>query len=145
MICPRCHAESEGNLSLCPECGLKLMRSISGVMKTSAVMIAAGREHGFYRSVQEVPEPLRTQLIASTSSPDAGTILIADRAGKEQLTQVIARREAQRAGHTEAPEPIVETVPAPRELFGFSWITWAGLLLVLAIICVIAAAFGLRW
>jgi hypothetical protein len=132
--------------SLCPECGLRLLRSVSGVMKTSAVMIATSEDHGFYRSVQDVPEPLRTQLIATTSSPNAGTILIADRAGKEQLTQVIARREAQRAENaaetSKAVEPVVE---APRELLGFSWITWTGFLLLLAIAFVIAAAFGLRW
>jgi hypothetical protein len=62
-------------------------------MKTSAVMIAAAGERGFYRSVQEVPEPLRTQLIRTTSSANSGTIVIADRAGKEQITQIAGRRE----------------------------------------------------
>jgi hypothetical protein len=124
------------------------LRSISGVMKTSAVLIAAGDDHGFYRSVQDVPEPLRTQLIATTSSPDAGTILIADRAGKEQLNQVMARREAQRAAGAavpEVPQPVEIVAEPPRQILGFSWITWTGILLVLAIAFVIAAAFGLRW
>src|SRR5580704_18146441 len=93
MTCPRCHTQSDETFSLCPECGLQLLRSISGVMKTSTVMVAAGGEHGFYRSVREVPEPLRAQLIASTRSSNSGTILIADRAGREQLTQIIARRD----------------------------------------------------
>lgn len=145
MTCPRCHSESDGEFSLCPECGLRLLRNVSGVMKTSAVMIATGRDNGFYRSVQDVPEPLRTQLIAITTSPNAGTILIADRAGKEQLTQVIARREAQRAENA-AERSVVEAGEEERwELFGLSWITWTGILLVLAIAFVIAAAFGLRW
>ncbi|MDE3198045.1 MAG: zf-TFIIB domain-containing protein [Acidobacteriota bacterium] len=92
MTCPRCHAEFETRADVCPECGLKLLRNVSGVMKTSAVMIAAAGERGFYRSVQEVPEPLRTQLIETTSSPNSGTIVIADRAGKDQISSVAGRR-----------------------------------------------------
>lgn len=68
------------------------MRNISGVIRTSAVLISAGKKGGVYRSVQEVPEPLRTQLILTTASQNSGTIVIADRAGKEQLTKVLAQR-----------------------------------------------------
>lgn len=93
MICPRCDTEFEGPRSVCPECGVRLARNISGVIRTSAVLISAGREGGVYRSVQEVPEPLRTQLILTTASQNSGTIVIADRAGKEQLTKVLAHRQ----------------------------------------------------
>src|SRR6202034_4618564 len=85
------------------ECGVRLLHNISGVMKTSAVMISARGERGFYRSVQDVPEPLRTQLIETTTSSNSGIIVIADRAGKEQLTQVMARREASRDAAEAAP------------------------------------------
>src|SRR6202163_1287175 len=94
MTCPKCHFEFDSAAALCPQCGIRLLRNVSGVMKTSAVMIAAGAERGFYRSVQDVPEPLRTQLLEITTSSNSGTIVIADRAGKEQLTQVLARRES---------------------------------------------------
>ena len=70
------------------------LNNISGVLKTTAVMISAGGEESFYQSVQDVPEPLRRQLIESTASENSGTIVIADRAGKEQLTQVLGRRES---------------------------------------------------
>src|SRR4030081_3133673 len=96
MTCPKCHFEFENPGSACPQCGVRLLRNVSGVMKTSTVMIAVGAGHGFYRSVQDVPEPLRTQLLEITASPNSGTIVIADRAGKEQLTQVMARRELSR-------------------------------------------------
>src|ERR1022692_4277275 len=94
MTCPRCQSEFAEADSVCPECGIRLLRNVSGVMKTSAVMISARGEQGFYRSVQDVPEPLRTQLLETTTSSNSGVIVIADRAGKEQLTQVLARREA---------------------------------------------------
>src|SRR5580658_1076828 len=103
MTCPRCHSEFETADSVCPECGVRLLRNVSGVMKTSAVMIAAQGERGFYRSVQDVPEPLRTQLIETTTSSNSGIIVIADRAGKEQLTQVMARREASREATEATP------------------------------------------
>jgi len=121
MTCPRCHADFETRSSSCPECGVRLVRNVSGVMKTSAVMIAVAGEQGFYRSVQEVPEPLRSQLIETTSSANSGTIVIADRAGKDQITQVMGRREQ---GST--PEPRVR--PGPNRL----WLLVIGALLILA-------------
>jgi hypothetical protein len=110
-------------------------------MKTSAVMIAAGTERGFYRSVQDVPEPLRTQLLEITASPNSGTIVIADRAGKEQLTQVMARRESNREP---GPEP-APGAPAKPPVARLPWLAWAGLLLVLVLAAVIWAIFQLHW
>ncbi len=69
MTCPKCHSEFDGRAGMCPECGVSLLRNVSGVMKTSAVMISAGGERGFYRSVQDVPEPLRKQLLETTTQP----------------------------------------------------------------------------
>lgn len=118
------------------------MRNVSGVMKTSAVMIASGDEHGFYRSVQDVPEPLRTQLIEITNGSNSGTIVIADRAGKEQITRVIARRDR-------APERTAKPAGTGRAA-GFNplhlpWIAWAGALLVLAAAGIITAVFVTHW
>ena len=93
MTCPKCHSELDSR------------RRVPGVRRPPDAKCfrrdedvgrddCGARRRGFYRSVQEVPEPLRTQLIETTTSPNSGTIVIADRAGKEQLTQVMARREA---------------------------------------------------
>jgi hypothetical protein len=150
MICPHCHAEFEPSPAACPQCGVRLLRSVSGIIKTSAVMIAARGEQGFYHSVQDVPEPLRTQLIETTGSPDAGTIVIADRAGKEQITQVMARREA-RANASGAAA--TESVPARRRglrqlgaaYLRKNWLAWAGFVLVLALAGIVSVLFGLRW
>jgi len=143
MTCPRCHSEFDGTLNVCPECGLRLVRNVSGVMKTSAVMIAARGAHGFYRSVQDVPEPLRTQLIETTTSSNSGTIVIADRAGKEQLTQVLARRENNRDEISPAAtEAAAEASPArPLRL---PWLAWGGFVFILLLAAVIYALFQYR-
>jgi len=97
MICPHCQFELETPAPHCPECGIRIVRKVSGIVKTSTVMIAAGDESNFYRSVQDVPESLRRRLIETTNSENSGMIVIADRAGKEQWTEIVAHREAQQA------------------------------------------------
>lgn len=150
MTCPRCHSEFETRGSSCPECGVTLLRNVSGVMKTSAVMIAARGERGFYNSVKDVPEPLRTQLLETTASRNSGTIVIADRAGKEQLTQAMARREAARDGSPRPPmEDAAPEIPdpgrLPRRLSRPQWLAWAGVVLVLLLAAVVSAFFYLHW
>jgi hypothetical protein len=123
------------------------VRNVSGVVKTSAVMIAAQGEHGFYRSVQDVPEPLRTQLIETTTSPNSGTIVIADRAGKEQLTQVMARR----AGHREElpASGIAANKEGAQEVrlrsLRLPWLAWGGFAFVLLLAALIYGLFQYRW
>jgi len=145
MTCPRCHAEMPETESVCPECQIRLVRNVSGVMKTSAVMIAAGTERGFYRSVQEVPEPLRTQLIETTSSPNSGIIIIADKAGKEQLSQVLARREGTAIPANVAAAPAPEQEEPPPAANRISWLAWSGFLLVLVLCVVVFALFQMHW
>jgi hypothetical protein len=92
--------------------------------------------------VQDVPEPLRTQLIETTTSPNSGTIVIADRAGKEQLTQVMARRES---GREEIAQPaIVPAEAAPAHTIRVPWLAWGGFVLVLLVAAVIYALFQSR-
>jgi hypothetical protein len=113
-------------------------------MKTSAVLIAAGGERGFYRSVQEVPEPLRTQLIETTTSQNSGIIVIADKAGKEQLTQVLARREAAAGSMEPEAVEVVEAEPVPPAL-RVPWLAWAGFLAVLVLSAIVFALFEMKW
>jgi hypothetical protein len=148
MTCPRCFAEFEPGPGACPECGVQLLRNLSGMLKTSAVMISIEGEQGFYRSVQDVPEPLRQQLLRVTASENSGTIVIADRAGKEQLTQVVARRESARGEAVAVPagtlQPAATRMPVWSRL-RFSWIAWAGVFLLLGSAGVIAAVFTIHW
>lgn len=152
MTCPKCFAEFELGARSCPECGVQLVRNVSGVMKTSSVMIAAGNEQTFYRSVQDVPEPLRSQLIESTHSANSGTIVIADRAGKDQITQIIARRENAKERQPEKETEVISTLPElPWHSFlataflGVKVVVWAGFLLFLAAVAVIASVFLIHW
>ena len=143
MICPHCEFEFDTPADHCPECGIRIVRKISGIVKTSTVMIATGNQSTFYRSVQDVPEPLRRQLIETTNSENSGMIVIADRAGKEQWTEIVAHREAQQALAVH-PEPLAcaeETATPARGFAGLSWSAWAGILLFLAAGAMIASVF----
>jgi hypothetical protein len=143
MICPHCQSQFEDAPDHCPECGIRIVRKISGIVKTSTVMIAAGKESTFYRSVQDVPESLRRRLIETTTSENSGMIVIADRAGKEQWTEIVARREAQqtRPDSADSAGPEQAEPSAPRGFAGLSWAAWAGVLLFLAAAALIASAF----
>jgi hypothetical protein len=150
MTCPRCFSELEKSPAVCPECGINLHHSVSGIVKTSVVMISSRGEDSFYQSLQEVPEPLRRQLMETTTSENSGTIVIADRAGKHQLTQLLSRRETS-PPHPAMPEPLESALPrleppvdSPAER-NFTWIAWVGFLVVLIAAALISAFFGLRW
>lgn len=143
MICPHCQFEFETPARHCPECGIRIVRKVSGIVKTSTVMIATGNESTFYRSIQDVPESLRRRLIETTNGENSGMIVIADRAGKEQWTEVIAHREAEQTQAAfESPVDTPESAATPpRGLAGFSWAAWAGVLLFLAAGAMIASVF----
>ena len=175
MTCPKCQATIDPACKLCPECGTGLYRNVSGVIRTSAVMISADGEDSFYHSVQEVPERLRKQLLETTAGDNSGTIVIADRAGKEQLTQALARRESVRpqparpftdlsmsglpiaglpmsglpgSASPETRESVLEPASevAPRIWVArLPWIAWAGFAVVLASAAAISVFFGTRW
>jgi hypothetical protein len=116
---------------------MRIVRKVSGIVKTSTVMISTGGERSLYRSVQEVPESLRQRLIRTTNGANSGTIVIADQAGKEQWTEVLAHREA-----VPRPEAAAEdTAARAHEFAGLSWAAWAGILLFLAAGAMIASVF----
>jgi len=141
MTCPRCFTELDAEYASCPSCGVAFVQKVSGVMKTSAVMIATAGDMGFYRSVQEVPEPLRTQLIETTSSANSGTIVIADRVGKEQINQIVGRRENAKEREMATAK---NSRPGRRSFLGYSWIFWAGAFLILCAAGVVGAVFAIR-
>jgi hypothetical protein len=118
MVCPRCHASIEEDSAVrCPTCGMTFGRTKSVVMKTSAVLIAAGGEQQVYRSVAEVPPGLRKTLEDSTTGAYSATILIADRRGKEEIAKALDRVS------DASPEP---SAKATIRLLGLSWRNWVG-------------------
>ncbi len=58
-------------------------------LKSSTIFIAMGGKTEVYRSVAEVPSRLRRKLVETTSSMNSATILIADRAGREEIAKAI--------------------------------------------------------
>ena len=90
MNCRRCGKKfdaAEG--STCPYCGASQAPAKSGVMKSSTILISVGETDAVYRSVKEVPAPLRRKLLKSTNGLNSATILIADRRGREEIQRAI--------------------------------------------------------
>ncbi len=58
-------------------------------IKSSTIFIATGDKTSVYRSMDEVPAPLRKKLQESTNGINAATILIADRRGREEIVRAI--------------------------------------------------------
>jgi len=73
----------------CPHCGEP--RSDTGVFQSSTVLISADGADKIYRSVEEVPYPLRHRLLKSTNSPNSATILIADRRGRQEIAKAMRK------------------------------------------------------
>jgi hypothetical protein len=56
---------------------------------SSTIFIAVGDETRVYRSVEEIPAPLRQKLEQTTNGLNSATILIADRRGREEIVRAI--------------------------------------------------------
>ena len=82
MRCAACGRNLKGNQRKCPRCGEPVAEKLAGVLKTSTILISADDIDGVYRSVQDVPEPLRKKLLRTTNGINSRTILIADRRGR---------------------------------------------------------------
>jgi hypothetical protein len=53
------------------------------------VLISSGGKERMFRSVEEVPPPLRTRLLKSTNGANSATILIADRRGRREIASAM--------------------------------------------------------
>jgi len=90
MNCRRCGKKFDAAEGLaCPYCGAAHAAAKSGVMKSSTILISAGQTDAVYRSVKEVPAPLRRKLLKSTNGLNSATVLIADRRGREEIARAI--------------------------------------------------------
>lgn len=89
MTCSRCRKSFADGQPQCPHCGERASESASGVFQSSTVLISAGGTEQVYRSMDEVPDRLRNRLLKSTNSPNAATILIADRRGRQEIVKAM--------------------------------------------------------
>ena len=58
-------------------------------IRQSTILIAAGKRTRVYSSLEQVPAALKRQLIDSTSGLNSATILLADRAGREEIVRAL--------------------------------------------------------
>src|SRR6185295_17999123 len=92
MVCRKCGQTLEvGRNSLCPHCGEPVSQKLAGMLKTSTILISSDDTAGVFRSIKEIPEPLRKKLLRSTNSLNARTILIADRRGRQEITRAMRK------------------------------------------------------
>jgi hypothetical protein len=89
MICNRCRKKFAEDEAKCPHCGEPRTDGGSGVFQSSTVLISTEGADQVYRSVEDVPIPLRHRLLKSTNSPNSATILIADRRGRQEIAKAM--------------------------------------------------------
>jgi len=58
-------------------------------IKSSTILISVGESISTYRSMRDIPPPLRKRLEESTAGNNAATILIADKKGREELVRAV--------------------------------------------------------
>ena len=92
MRCSKCSGNLDANARKCPRCGeAVVVQRIAGMLKTSTILISADNTEGVYRSVEDVPEPLRKKLLRSTNSLNSRTMLIADRRGRQEIARALKK------------------------------------------------------
>jgi len=92
MRCSKCSGDLDTNQRKCPRCGEPVVaHRIAGTLKTSTILISADNTKGVYRSVEDVPEPLRKKLLRSTNSLNSRTMLIADRRGRQEIARALKK------------------------------------------------------
>jgi hypothetical protein len=63
--------------------------------RTSTIFIGTGDDTRVYRSVEDVPLPLRQKLLECTRGINSATILIADKQGREELVRALQGRPSE--------------------------------------------------
>jgi hypothetical protein len=115
-----------------------------GTIRTSAILIAAGRDFSVYRKLDEVPPQLRSKLVKSTAGANAGTVLIADRRGAQELLKENLKALLDRRSASARPGILPQLRQDARDVFQFVFAHWKGVsltgLLTLAVWWVIALA-----
>lgn len=87
MTCAQCNKRYSSRAQRCPHCGKA--NPASGIFQTATVLVGSSEADGVYRSVEDVPTPLRSKLIKCTNGANSATILIADRRGREEIARAM--------------------------------------------------------
>lgn len=143
MICNRCHKRMADDEVKCPHCGEP--RSDTGVFQSSTVLISADGADRVYRSVEEVPYPLRHRLLKSTNSGNSATILIADRRGRQEIAK--AMRKLPGTGQRRLMQSLLtgSTDPAGNVRLGPRWKKSILVTILMFTLALIAFVFTHHW
>jgi hypothetical protein len=142
MTCKRCRKGFDEDALRCPHCGQPNPEN-SGVFQTSTVLISVDGAETVYRSVEEVPARLRSQLVKCTNGSNSATILIADRRGRQEMARTL------RSLPGSAQRRLAQSILGDTEPDLSSWLTRrrkqtiVGLIL-LCLVTVIVAALSVR-
>jgi hypothetical protein len=145
MTCRYCRKRLTPDADKCPHCGKDSAGESSGVFQSSTVLISAKGTEMMYRSVEEIPDPLRHKLLKSTNSSNSATILIADRRGRKEIAKALrnlpgsAQRRMVRSllSGNSAPESVRWLTPRRKKLILAAVLTMA--------LALIAFVFTHRW
>lgn len=101
--------------------------------RSSTIFIAIGKQTHVYRSVEDVPFPLRQRLVESTRGINSATILIADKRGRAELVRALQGRSTDiqcRLVEVLRSRQPDQTAKVQRHRFEFrSWRMWLEVLL----------------
>lgn len=113
-------------------------------IKSSTIFISVGNSTNVYRSMDEVPAPLRKKLQESTNGLNAATILIADRRGREEIVRAI--QGLPDGVKSRLASSLGGKAPAPARKWSqrLDWRTWLEILLPGAVGLLIWMAFNYR-
>jgi hypothetical protein len=102
MHCKRCGEPGPlDEAGFCEECAHDAIGLASGVVKTATIVAAVGESTAVYRSIKEMPPQLRRKLRRATNSGNSGTILIADKRGRQEVARALRKLpKALRAAET---------------------------------------------
>jgi len=123
MLCPGCKRRFEGDAGFCPRCG-----AVKGVVKTSTILIASGEQRSVYRSVEDVPDALKRELIRSTNGLNSATIVIADRQGRKEIAKAIRNLPGPVMSRTDKPSASRRVWPVVLQTIGVLVVLGAGAL-----------------
>jgi hypothetical protein len=110
-------------------------------VKSSTIFISVGDKTAVYRSLEDVPPPLRKKLHDSTNGINAATILIADRRGREEIVRAIQGLPNGIRGKLASA---LISPPKVEKRARMDWRTWLEILLPGAVGLLIWLAFSYR-